>query len=277
MKELIAKLERLGAAGIRLTRKRGDAKRFARQAIRAGCRYIVCAGGDGTLNEIVNGIGLPMTPVCIGVVPLGTGNDFARVLGLSGTLENLIEILLAGKTRPIDLVRARMERTHYFVNVSAGGFSGPVDENLTPEIKRTWGPLSYLRSAAAALPQLQAYKTHVRIDDSEELSLELYNVVICNGRFVGGGLPIAPQADPSDGFLDVILVPKGSVAETALVAAQIVLGRHLSNSRVVFRRGCKISVRSRPGMPFNVDGELVGQARPMFELIPAALNFITGK
>jgi len=218
-----------------------------------------------------------MTPVCIGVVPLGTGNDFARVLGLSGTLENLIEILLAGKTRPIDLVRARMERTHYFVNVSAGGFSAPVDENLTPEIKRTWGPLSYLRSAAAALPQLQAYKTHVRIDASEELSSELYNVVICNGRFVGGGLPIAPEADPSDGFLDVILVPKGSVAETALVAAQIVLGKHLSNSRVVFRRGRKISVRSRPGMPFNVDGELVGRAPPMFELIPAALNFITGK
>jgi diacylglycerol kinase (ATP) len=271
---LRAQLERLDPVRIRLTRKRGDAKIFAEEAIRVGARYIVCAGGDGTLNEVVNGIGARPKNVSIGIVPLGTGNDFARVLGLPRRTSDAIEILLKRKTRPIDLVRVRAERTRFFVNVSAGGFSGLVDEKLTPQMKRTWGPLSYIRSAAAALPQLHGYKTRVRIDDDEELSLELYNVIIGNGRFVAGGLPIAPKADPADGLLDVVLIPKRSMAETVVIAAQIVLGKHLSKRRAVFRRGKKVSVRSKPGMWFNVDGELVGNAPVVFQIIPAALNFV---
>jgi len=274
MTELELKFERLKPIKVRLTKKSGDAKRFAREAIQDGCRFIVSAGGDGTLNEVVNGIGARAKHVCVGVVPLGTGNDFARVLGLPSSIDENIEILLAGDTQDVDLVRVKAARTHYFVNVSAGGFSGLVDEKLTPAIKRTWGPLSYLRSAAAALPELNAYKTRVVIDDAEELGLELYNVVVGNGRFVAGGLPIAPRADPCDGLLDVILIPKRSIAEAALVAAQILLGKHLSSSAIIFRRGKKVSVRSKPGMWFNVDGELVGNSPAVFEIIPAALTFI---
>jgi diacylglycerol kinase (ATP) len=93
-------------------------------------------------------------------------------------------------------------RRRYFVNVSAGGFSGVVDEKLTPEIKAAWGPLADLRSAAAALPELQAYRTTMIVDDIEELVIDLYNVVVANGQFASGGLPIAPQANLSDGLLD---------------------------------------------------------------------------
>lgn len=268
---------RLKPAKVRLTKKSGDARRFAREAIQDGYRFIVSAGGDGTLNEVVNGIGARAKHVRVGVVPLGTGNDFARMLGLPGSIDENIDVLVRGKTRNIDLVRVKAARTHYFVNVSAGGFSGLVDEKLTPAIKRTWGPLSYLRSAAAALPQLHAYKTRVTIDDAEELGVELYNVVIGNGRFVAGGLPIAPGADPGDGLLDVILIPKRSIAEAALVVAEILLGKHLSSRTIIFRRGKKVSVRSKPGMWFNVDGELVGQAPAMFQVIPSALNFVIGK
>jgi diacylglycerol kinase (ATP) len=272
--KLELKFGRLKPVKVRLTKKIGDAKRFAREAIQDGCRYIVSAGGDGTLNEVVNGIGARAKHVRIGVVPLGTGNDFARTLGLPGSIDENIDILVKGETQKIDLVRVKAARTHYFVNVSPGGFSGLVNEKLTPAIKRTWGPLSYLRSAAAALPQLHAYKTRVVIDDAEELRLELYNVVIGNGRFVAGGLPIAPNADPSDGLLDVILIPKRSIAEAALVVAEILLGKHLSSSAIIFRRGKKVSVRSKPGMWFNVDGELVGNSPAVFQIIPAALAFV---
>jgi diacylglycerol kinase (ATP) len=276
-KALITQLGRLDAGRIRLTRRPGDAERLARQAIQDGYRFVVAAGGDGTLNEIVNGIGSRAKHVSIGIVPLGTGNDFARLLGLPAPIADNIEILLSNKTKPIDLVRVQAERTRYFVNVSAGGFSGLVDEKLTPRIKRSWGPLSYLRSAAAALPQLHAYKTRVVIDDDKPLATELYNVVVGNGRFVAGGFPIAPDADPSDGLLDVILIPKASLAETAFIAAEILLGKHLSNKTVIFRRGKRVVVRSRPGMWFNVDGELVGNAPAVFQIIPAALNFVVGK
>jgi len=274
---LLSQLQRLEPAKLRVTRTIGDAETFARDAIEKKCKYIVTAGGDGTLNEVVNGIAKCTKDVCMGIVPLGTGNDFARSLGLPTSLEDSIDILRAKQTVPIDLVRVRSDRTRYFVNISAGGFSGQVDEKLTPEIKRSWGPLSYVRCAAAALPKLHGYETRIIFDDEERLSIDLYNLIIGNGRFVAGGLPIAPEADPSDGLLDIILIPRRSAPQLALLAAEIVLGKHLSGNAVIFRRAKKIAVRSRPGMWFNVDGELVGNAPAVFQVVPAALNFVVSK
>ena len=168
-------------------------------------------------------------------------------------------------------------RRRYFVNVSAGGFSGVVDEKLTPEMKSAWGPLAYLRSAAAALPELQAYRTTMIFDDAEELVIDVYNVVVANGQFAGGGLPVAPEANLSDGLLDVVLIPKRPAAEMSVLAAEMLLGKHLSSDSVTFRRARKISVQSRPGMWFNADGELVGNGTAVFQIIPRALNFVVGK
>jgi diacylglycerol kinase (ATP) len=274
---LLTQLQRLNPAKVRVTRAVGDAEKFARAAIRNRSDYIVAAGGDGTLNEVVNGIARRAKDICVGIVPLGTGNDFARALGLPATLEDNIDILLSQKTRSTDLVRVKSDRTRFFVNVSAGGFSGLVDEKLTPEIKHAWGPLAYVRGAAAALPNLHAYRTQVVFDEDESLSMDLYNVVIGNGRFVAGGLPIAPDADLGDGLLDVILIPSRSVPEMALLAAEIVLGKHLSSNAIIFRRAKTVAVRSRPGMWFNVDGELVGNAPAVFQIMPRAINFVVSK
>ena len=274
---ILAKLRQLNPAALCVTRRCGDAEKFAREALRKKCNYIVAAGGDGTLNEVVNGIGRRSRQAWVGLVPLGTGNDFARALGLPAGIEDNIDILASRKGMPVDLVRVQSDRTRYFVNVSAGGFSGIVNEKSTPEIKRTWGPLAYLRSAAAALPELHAYRAQLVFDDEEELSIELYNVVIANGRFVAGGLPITPDADLSDGLLDVVLILKRPAPEMALLAAQILLGKHLFNNAVIFRRAKKIAVRSRPGMCFNLDGELVGNAPAMFQVVPRALNFVLNK
>jgi diacylglycerol kinase (ATP) len=270
----LAELQRLRPSAVSMTKKRGDAEKLSRKAMRAGHRYIVAAGGDGTLNEVVNGIAGAAHRPRIGLLPLGTGNDFARTLGLSFSVEENIDILRAGKTRAVDIVRVKSDRARYFINVSAGGFSGIVRNKITPAIKRNWGPLAYIRGAAAALPKLHAYKTRIVLDGREELSTAVYNVVIANGRFVAGGLPIAPEADPSDGLLDIILIPKLNPAEVALLAADIILGKHFSNTALVIRRARKIAVRSRPGMWFNVDGELVGSAPAEFQIVPRALNFV---
>src|SRR5205823_2008366 len=164
--------------------------------------------------------------ICVGIVPLGTANDFARSIGLTSEMDTNINVLRAKKTAPVDLGRMTGGRTRYFVNASSGGFSGVVDEKLTSEIKSTWGPLAYLRSAAAALPELHAYHTTMIFDDMETLVIDLYNVIVANGRFVAGGLPIAPDADFSDGLLDVVLVPQRPPAEMALLAAEMLLGKH---------------------------------------------------
>ncbi|MDQ3314200.1 MAG: hypothetical protein M3505_06170, partial [Verrucomicrobiota bacterium] len=164
----------------------------------------------------------------------------------------------------------------YFINVSAGGFSGTVNEKLTPEIKQSWGPLAYLRCAAEALPELRAYKTTITLDDMSTMEVDLYNAVIANGRYVAGGTLIAPDASIDDGLLDIILIPENPAGSIALVAAQIAVGAHLTSEGVIFRRAAKVVVNSTPGMWFNVDGELVGNEPATFEVLPRALRFRAG-
>src|SRR6188472_4496103 len=148
------KLELFPNATVHFTEQAGDATELARAAVAEGCELVIAAGGDGTLNEVINGVAAGVDRVQVGLIPLGTGNDFAKMLDLPGSIEECIEVLRAGHVRPTDLVRVTSDQVRYFVNVSAGGFSGTVNEKLTPEIKQSWGPLAYLRCAAEALPEL---------------------------------------------------------------------------------------------------------------------------
>ncbi len=269
------KLQALKPAKIFVSTEAGEAEAFARES--SGCDLIVSAGGDGTLNEVVNGMAAADCKSVLAILPLGTGNDFARTLGMPEKLDDAIAQIAAGETRAIDLVRVTSDRVRHFINVSSGGFSGLVDEKLTPEVKQTWGPLAYLRGAAAALPELRGYATTVTLDDLPPLELDLYNVVVANGRYVAGGIPIAPEAELDDGLLDLVLIPERGMAELAILTAQILLGKHLSSDAIIFRRAKKVAINSRPGMWFNVDGELIGNDPATFELLPRALRCVVGK
>jgi diacylglycerol kinase (ATP) len=270
------RLKKLQPTQFRISEQPGDAERFARESVEEGHELIVSAGGDGTLNEVVNGIAAAGCNSALAILPLGTGNDFARHLGLPTNMDDAIEQIGAGQTRQIDLVRVTSDLVRYFVNVSSGGFSGLVDEKLTAEMKRTWGPLAYLRSAAAAFPELRGYTTRVTLDDANAFDLDLYNVIVANGRYVAGGIPIAPEAEISDGLLDIILIPERGKAELALLAAQILVGRHLSSDAIIFHRAKRVAINSKPGMWFNVDGELIGNEPATFELLPGALRCVVG-
>jgi diacylglycerol kinase (ATP) len=274
LEDVVARLSRVPNGEIRISNKPGSAARFASAALRKGFDLVVAAGGDGTLNEVVNGIGENLGDARVGLIPLGTGNDFARTIGVPDDLEAAIDLIVIGETRDVDLVRVTSDEVRYFVNVSAGGFSGLVDEKLTPEMKKMWGPLAYLRGAAAALSDLRAYRTTLALDNSESLTLDLYNVVVANGRYVAGGTLIAPEASIDDGLLDIVLIPQRSAPELALLAAQVALGTHLTSEAIVFRRAAQVTVNSKPGMWFNVDGELVGNEPARFEILPRALRFI---
>jgi diacylglycerol kinase (ATP) len=274
VEDVVARLSRVPNGEIRISSKPGSAARFASAALRKGFDLVVAAGGDGTLNEVVNGIGENLGDARLGLIPLGTGNDFARTIGVPDDIEAAIDLIVIGETREVDLVRVTSDEVRYFVNVSAGGFSGLVNEKLTPEMKKTWGPLAYLRGAAAALSELRAYRTTLALNNSESLTLDLYNVVVANGRYVAGGTLIAPEASIDDGLLDIVLIPQRSAPELALLAAQVALGTHLTSDAIVFRRAAQLTVNSKPGMWFNVDGELVGNEPARFEILPRALRFI---
>ncbi|HEY0368412.1 MAG TPA: diacylglycerol kinase family protein [Chthoniobacterales bacterium] len=273
---LRTQLAGLESAAIHFTARAGEATELAREAVAQGCETIIAAGGDGTLNEVINGIAEHTQNVIIGLVPLGTGNDFARMLTLPAGVADCVDLLRDADTRAVDLVRVTSDRVRYFINVSAGGFSGAVDDALTPEIKQRWGPLAYLRCAAEALPKLEPYRTQITLDDSTTTEFDLYNVVIANGRYVAGGTPIAPAALIDDGLLDVVLVPAHEAGDLAVTAAQIALGQHLESERIIFRRAAKVAITSTPGISFNVDGELIGSEPAVFEVLPRAVQFLAG-
>ena len=274
--QLAEHLQRVPDLTIAETRQPGDGRRLAAEAVRRGCDLVVAAGGDGTINEVLNGVANDFGRVSFAILPLGTANDFARTINVPADVPAAIDIFLAGQTERVDVIRYTGAETRYFLNVSAGGFSGLVNEALTDEMKQTWGPLAYLRSAAGVLPNLTDYRTFIACDDEPEEKLHLYNMVVANARYVAGGIPIAPEAQLNDGLADVVIVPAASMLELAVLGPQILLGAHLASELVLFRRARKVFVRSEPGMWFNVDGELIANVPATFEVLPQVLNLIVG-
>lgn len=258
----------------------GDAEALARQAAERGDEEVVAAGGDGTLNEVVNGL---MTAVLrgprprLGLLPLGTGNDFARTIRVPADLPAALQILARGRTAMVDVGHLTAGGSaRWFVNVSAGGFSGLVDEKLDSEVKHTWGPLSYLRTAIEALPALSVYEVTIVLDEDETLELRVYSVVVANGRYVAAGVPVAPASRLDDGLFDLVVVPEASVPQLAALVPLVLLGRHTESPHVVHRRAARLTIHSRPAMWFNADGELVARGAAAYDLQPRALEVVVG-
>jgi diacylglycerol kinase (ATP) len=274
--ELRSALHRLGDIQLRITQRPGHAKPLAQAALEDGCELVVAVGGDGTVNEVINGLAPNFSQVCFGAIPLGTGNDFVRSISIPQDVQAAVDVLVAGQTKVLDVVRVTSDGVRYFINVSSGGFSGLVNEKLTDEMKQSWGPLAYLRAAAEAVPDLTDYHTTIAFDEEDLQENKIYSLVVANARYVAGGIPIAPQARLDDGLLDVVIVPAASMPQLAILAPLILLGRHLDSELVTFRRARKVKVASRPGMWFNVDGELVGNEPATFEVVPRTLEVIVG-
>lgn len=268
-----------GAASfaVRETARSGHALELAAEAVAEGFGLVVAAGGDGTVNEVVNGLAPSPRPAALAVVPLGTGNDLARTLALPEEPGAALERAVRGARRRIDLIRVTSsDGTVYAINACAGGFTGEVNEAMTGGLKRTWGPLAYLIGAARALPDLADYGTRLAWDGGPLEPAEAFNIVVANGRTAAGGRAVAPQANPEDGLLDVAVVRGGSALEMAGLAADFLAGTYLENEHVLFRRARRLRVEARPGMWFSVDGELLASAPATFEVVPRALEVVVG-
>jgi diacylglycerol kinase (ATP) len=276
LEQLAEHLQRLPGLTIAETQQPGDARRLAAEAVRNGCDLVVAAGGDGTINEVLNGLAEDFSRAAFGILPLGTANDFARTINVPTDIPAAVDNLLANQTELVDVIRYSGEEIRFFINASAGGFSGLVNEAITDEMKQTWGPLAYLRSAAGVLPNLEDYRTFIALDGEPEEKLHLYNIVVANGRYVAGGIPIAPEAQLNDGLADIVMVPAASLLDLAVLGPQMLLGGHLASDQIIFRRASRVSIRSEPGMWFNVDGELIGNGPATFDVFPRALRIVVG-
>jgi diacylglycerol kinase (ATP) len=269
-------LERLPGTDVRFTEKEGDAEVIAREAVRDGAGLVVAAGGDGTLNEVVNGLSEDFGSARLGLLPLGTGNDFARSINVPADLDAALAILQEGRVQAVDVARAIFgESGRYFINMAAGGFSGVVSEKAS-DAKERWGPLAYLRAALGTLPELQGFETRVVVNGVEHLTLDTYNIILSNGRFVAAGIPVAPQSKLDDGLLDLMIAPATTIPQLAILLPQVLLGRHTESDLLLFRKVTHVEIASDPALSFNVDGELIGNAPARFEVLPRTLEVIVG-
>ena len=268
----------MGEITIHTTSAAGDGVRLAQLADAEGADMIVAAGGDGTINEVINGLMQVGSSGPLGIIPLGTGNDLARTLDLPNDPVAAFELLTHGTPHQLDVIKVTGPGlTHYALNVAAGGFSGQVNEVLTSELKAAWGPLAYLRSAMEVLPDLTNYRTTIQYDDEAVQTVHALNIIVANCRTAAGGVLVAPTANPEDGLLDVVIVRYGTIGSLVGAAARLLVnGNYIDSANVEHRRAKKVRVAATPGIWFNADGELLTNEPLEFQVIPGALRVIVG-
>jgi diacylglycerol kinase (ATP) len=272
--------EAFGELDIVMTVAAGDATRLAEQAAREGYERLFVAGGDGTLNEVLNGVARvegALGRVTFGLIPLGTGNDFATALGLPEEVEEAVRILVAGRTIRADV---GVLNSRHFINVSAGGFIAEVSDAVNPQLKTIAGKFAYLIGGAQVLLDYEAVGARVRMVEAggraieRELRLEMF--AVCNSRLVGGGRLIAPHALIDDGVLDVCIVEAMPTLEFLGLLTAVSSGDHLEDERVSYRGAREIEFRFDRTIKVNTDGEVLETDRCHYRILPRAARFLAG-
>ena len=236
-------------AVLRETDSAGGARRLAAEAAREGFRIVVAAGGDGTVNEVVNG--LAGTEAALGVLPIGTMNVFSKEHDRPEKLDEAWAVIRAGNLREIDLLAAN--GTH-FIQLAGVGLDAQVVKETTWESKKNLGPLSYLISAAqiaARTPPKLAVEAGGRISEGSF-------VLIGNGRYYGAKITLFPKARVDDGLLDVLIFKNIGYLDIAKYLAGVLVGRHTGMDGVEYFQVSEATVRSEGDVPVEVDGELSG-------------------
>lgn len=236
-----------------------------------GLRLIV-AGGDGTISHAVQAIAPRFESVELGIIPLGTGNDFARSLGIASfDVPTAFECALEGCVKPVDLIQASDDHTTYYVNAASGGFGGEVTARVSPDSKRRWGPFAYWMTAMAKFIDLTPYRVKLELNDST-IDQSVFGLAISNGKYVGGGFEIAPDAKVDDGQLDVIVIPELPKVELLGAGINYFLGREDPDG-VQMYQAPRAHVQCEPTMRFSIDGEPLQHVEATFEIVPHSLRF----
>ena len=268
-----------------LTARPGDASRLANECRTLGVDATVVVGGDGTLNEVVQAYlderGEPREGPPLGVIPSGTGGDFRKTLELDRDLERSVERFVASEPRPFDL--GILEATGHdgqplrraFLNITSFGLGGLVDRVVSAGPKWLGGKPAFFLATLRAILVYQNAPVRVRVDGAVWLESPIANVALANGRFFGGGMQIAPQADPTDGLLDVVAVGDLTRLGTMALAQDIYSGAHLRRPDVTHTRGSVVQAEALvPGAEvlIDMDGEVPGRLPLVARLAPGALR-----
>ncbi|MDQ2746484.1 MAG: diacylglycerol kinase family lipid kinase, partial [Acidobacteriota bacterium] len=253
-----------------------------------GRKLIIACGGDGTINEAANGI-LESGKDCeLGILPSGTGGDFRRTLGMPNDSREAAKCLRDGATKLIDVGKATfynhedVQTSRYFLNVASFGLSASIIERVKTSTSLSWLPNDLLRGKTSfALSTLREVlgvefvTVKVKIDDNAEKSLNTINFCICNSRYFGGGMKIAPDAQINDGLFDVVNIGDIKTAKILMNAYKLYNGSHLKLDEVKAAQATRVEVspsKNHEKIHLEIDGELPGRLPATFEILPQALR-----
>lgn len=249
----------------RVTWEPGDATRFAEEAASEGVTAVVAVGGDGTVNEVVNGLAGSRVP--LGVIPMGTANDFARSVGIPTDLDHAMDVILRQPAREMDVgqVNGRV-----FLNVSTGGVGAETTAETSPAAKERLGPLAYALTGIRKMSALRPRRGYFH-GPGFEYRGEWLIFAVGNGRITGGGTAITPHASVRDGLLDLCVVEAVPRAEFARLTLLVRKGEHLGHPAVRYAQLPEVTVESARTMAVNVDGEPVNARRLHYRAIAGGL------
>ncbi|MGE5554027.1 MAG: diacylglycerol/lipid kinase family protein [Betaproteobacteria bacterium] len=268
-----AELDRLGVDyEAYFTTGPGDATRVAARAGDEGFDAVVAAGGDGTLSETVNG--LVGTGQPLGVLPMGSGNDFARTAGLDLDPVAAARLLARPVLRSLDLGRVD---GRFFINAASAGMDGEIARLMNEDLRWLRGTPAYVVATFSTLMRFRPARIVLELD-GEERELLATLVAVGNGRYYGGGMMITPRAELDDGLFEVcVLGPMGRL-EFVRAFPLVFRGEHLSHPKITMYRARRVALRMAEGEPFTVqaDGEIIGRLPQEFVVEPAALSLLAG-
>lgn len=265
----------LGPMRVTFTEARGHAIELAKQGVADGHKIIIAVGGDGTFHEVVNGVmdsGAAGKLVRVGLIAQGTGGDFRKTLGIDHRLDRYLEVLKAGRTQQIDVGRVRYrdangeEKQRWFVNILSSGMGGLVDRYVQDSPSYLSGKAAYFGASVKALARCKEGRLHASIANNgatEHRLMRTYMIAICNGRYFGGGMKIAPMAALDDGKFEVVSMGAASKLAFAIHAQKVYDGSHLRAPGVEHFQATGIdldleNLDARDVFLNDVDGEPLG-------------------
>ncbi len=278
---------RLGKVEAVQTERPGHGIELAREGALAGHPLVVAVGGDGTIHEVVNGLMQARAAseaargVQLGIIGQGTGGDLRKTLGIEHRLDRYVDALASGRQREIDVGRFNGggKTDHYFVNILSAGMGGLVDRYVADASRLLGGRAAYFGASVKALVNARLGNLRCTITTggtTEEHRIQSFMIAICNGRFFGGGMKVAPMAELDDGLLEIVALGKTSKLGFALSSGGIYSGAHLSQPDTVHLRAQKVKLElmnpdAASMFLLDVDGEPMGGLPLEIELVPRAL------
>lgn len=274
-------LKRIGLSfDFQYTEGVGHAIELARTAASDGYRYLVAVGGDGTVNEVANGIlySTGAAETALGVVSTGTGSDFARSTGIPRDFPTACSTLTSPRRLIIDVGVVEYQSKgqtlrRFFVNAAGVGFDAAVVEKTEHLPKYFGGTVPYVAGVLRALFSYKNKLVVIRVGDEVE-SGRVLNVVVANGGYLGGGMHVAPQAELGDSLLDVVIIGDMGKFEVLKEFPTVYKGTHINHPKVKVKKVSRLTIQSPEPMLIHADGELLGEIPASFWVVPSALSIV---